>query len=129
MQQRGWNIEQKAWLDGLLRVAQKHRYDPVRDYLKYLEKVDDVEPNKTNKIATYCLNTDSNLSHQMMKVALLGAVAKRFEPGCQFDSVVVLKGDQGIRKSTFWKTLCSPLWFCDTTPKDSKQMIMNMHSC
>ena len=129
MQQRGWNIEQKAWLDGLLRVAQKHRYDPVLDYLQYLEKADDVEPVDINKIATNYLDTESDLSDQMMKVALLGAVARRYEPGCQFDSVVVLKGDQGIRKSTFWKTLCSPSWFCDSTPKDSKEMIMNMHSC
>ncbi len=97
--------------------------------MKYLEKADDVEPLDINKIATNYLDTDSDLSDQMMKVALLGAVARRFEPGCQFDSVVVLKGDQGIRKSTFWKTLCSPLWFCDSTPKDSKEMIMNMHSC
>ena len=82
------------------------------DYLQYLEKVSDVEPVDINKIATKYLNTESELSDQMMKVALLGAVARRFEPGCQFDSVVVLKGDQGIRKSTFWKTLCSPSWFC-----------------
>ena len=129
MQQQGWNIEQKPWCDGLLRVAQKHRYDPVLDYLQYLEKADDVEPVDINKIATNYLNTESNLSDQMMKVALLGAVARRFEPGCQFDTVVVLKGDQGIRKSTFWKILCSPLWFCDSTPKDNKEMIMNMHSC
>ena len=129
MQQRGWNVEQKAWLDGLLRVAQKHRYDPVLDYLQYLEKAADVEPVDINKIATKYLNTESELSDQMMKVALLGAVARRFEPGCQFDSVVVLKGDQGIRKSTFWKTLCSPAWFCDSTPNDTKEMKMNMHSC
>jgi predicted P-loop ATPase len=101
----------------------------VLDYLQYLEKADDVEPVDINKIATNYLNTESNLSDQMMKVALLGAVARRFEPGCQFDTVVVLKGDQGIRKSTFWKILCSPLWFCDSTPKDNKEMIMNMHSC
>ena len=42
MQQQGWNIEQKPWLDGLLRVAQKHRYDPVLEYLQYLEKADDL---------------------------------------------------------------------------------------
>ena len=129
MQQKGWNIEQKAWLDGLLRVAQKYRYDPVLDYLQYLEKAADVEPIDINKIATNYLDTESDLSDQMMKVALLGAVARRFEPGCQFDSVVVLKGDQGIRKSTFWKTLCSPAWFCDSTPNDTKEMKMNMHSC
>ena len=129
MQQKGWNIEQKAWLDGLLRVAQKYRYDPVLDYLQYLEKAADVEPVDINKIATNYLETESDLSDQMMKVALLGAVARRFEPGCQFDSVVVLKGDQGIRKSTFWKTLCSPAWFCDSTPNDTKEMKMNMHSC
>lgn len=129
MQQQGWNIEQKPWLDGLLRVAQKHRYDPVLDYLRYLEKADDVEPVDINKIASNYLNTDSNLSDQMMKVAVLGAVERRFNPGCQFDSVVVLKGGQGIRKSTFWKVLCSPSWFCDTTPKDSKDLILNIHSC
>ena len=67
------------------------------DYLQYLEKASDVEPVDINKIATKYLNTESDLSDQMMKVALLGAVARRFGPGCQFDSAVVLKGDQGIQ--------------------------------
>tara|TARA_Y100001968_G_C18975750_1_gene534427 strand:- start:163 stop:564 length:402 start_codon:yes stop_codon:yes gene_type:complete len=41
----------------------------------------------------------------MLKATLVGACQRIFEPGCKFDYVCVLKGQQGIRKSTFFKLL------------------------
>jgi predicted P-loop ATPase len=129
IQQQGRICEQKPWLDALVRVAQQHRFDPVRDYLLNLEQAQGGEPVNLNSLATEYLGTGSELSNQMLKVAVLGAVWRRMDPGCQFDSVVVLKGAQGIRKSTFWRVLASPEWFCDTTPKDIKDLVLNVHSC
>ena len=65
----------------------------------------------------------------MLKVAVLGAANRRLQPGCQMDSVGVLKGKQGSRKTTFWKVLASPDWFCSTMPQGEKDQLLNVHSC
>jgi predicted P-loop ATPase len=39
-----------------------------------------------------------------------------------------LRGDQGIFKSTFWKALASPAWFCDT-PNDDKDLKLAIQTC
>tara|TARA_Y100001968_G_scaffold14343_1_gene11626 strand:- start:713 stop:964 length:252 start_codon:yes stop_codon:yes gene_type:complete len=41
----------------------------------------------------------------ILKATLVGACQRIFETGCNFDYVCVLKGQQGIRKSTFFKLL------------------------
>ena len=117
------------WVDSLLMVAYKNRFDPITDYLARIEQDEDIEPVDLDTLATTYLGTHNTLYNKMLKVVVLGAVKRRLEPGCQFDSVVVLHGKQGIKKSTFWKTLASPPWFCDTAPEDSKDFTMNIHSC
>jgi predicted P-loop ATPase len=118
-----------TWTDSLLMVSYKNRFDPISDYLTNIEYADDIEPVDLNSLATTYLGTDNALYDRMLKVAVLGAVKRRLDPGCQFDSVVVLHGKQGIKKSTFWKTLASPPYFCDTAPEDSKDFTMNIHNC
>jgi hypothetical protein len=49
-----------------------------------------------------------------MRVFLLGAVKRAYEPGCKFDYMPVLIGGQGEGKSTFFKYLaCNDAWYDD----------------
>jgi predicted P-loop ATPase len=121
-------VTQKTAIDVLVSRSRVHRYDPVQEYLEYLETATDVEPVDINSLATTYLGTEDPLYDQMLMVALLGAVARRFEPGCKFDYVVVLKGAQGIRKSTFWQALASPAWYTTSVPDDDKDLMLTVHS-
>ncbi len=59
-----------------------------------------------------------------MAVALMGMMKRIMEPGCKYDYCIVLKGPQGIGKSSFWRTLASDPWFCDTHQDNDKDLRM-----
>ncbi|MBM5802428.1 MAG: hypothetical protein FJ077_16815, partial [Cyanobacteria bacterium K_DeepCast_35m_m2_023] len=121
-------VSQKTAIDVLVSRSRVHRYDPVEGYLEYLETAADVEPVDISCIATTYLGTEDPLYDRMMQVMVLGAVSRRFEPGCKFDYVVVLKGAQGIRKSTFWQALALPDWYTTSVPDDDKDLLLTLHS-
>ena len=62
-----------------------------------------------------------------MKIALLGAVKRRFEPGCQFDTVVTLDGDGRIGKSAVWIALASPDWHTSSDAESDKDFLLILH--
>jgi predicted P-loop ATPase len=64
----------------------------------------------------------------MMAACLIGAVARAFDHGCQMDYLTCLKGKQGIKKSTFWRTLGGE-YFSDTMQKDIKDLRLCMNTC
>jgi hypothetical protein len=121
-------VSQKTTLDVVVSRSRKNRYDPVREYLEYVELAEDIEPVDLERLAATYLGTDDPLYDQMLRVAVLGAVSRRMEPGCKYDYVVVLKGDQGIRKSTFWEVLASPAWYNSSVPDDDKDLLLNVHA-
>lgn len=115
-------------IDAILSRARKNGYDPARDYLDYLKKDDTAKPVNIDTIATNYLGTSDPLYDKMMKVMLLGAVDRRMRPGCKFDYVVVLKGEQGTKKSTFWQALASPDMHTSSMPDNDKDMLLNIHA-
>jgi predicted P-loop ATPase len=128
LQQKGYTVTARSVMDGALKVAYENRYHPVQDYLERIE-ASDVTAVDLDKVASTYLGTDDRLADQMLRKTLVGLVKRVFEPGCQFDSVCVLKGNQGIRKSSFWGALASEDWFCSTPPEGEKDMLLNIHGC
>ncbi|WP_156486044.1 VapE domain-containing protein [Prochlorococcus sp. MIT 1306] len=110
VQAQGWGITKEAVKDAVLRLALLNRYDPIQNYLNYVADSSAIEPVDIDSISTTYLGTNEPDFDQYMKIALLGAVKRRFEPGCQFDTVVTLDGDGGIGKSSVWINLASPDW-------------------
>jgi hypothetical protein len=128
LQQKGYSIGARSAIDGILKVAYDNRYHPVREYLEHLAGAS-IEPVDLSTLASTYLGTSDPLYDAMLRKTLIGAVARVFEPGCQFDSVCVLRGKQGIRKSSFWKTIASPAWFNCTAPDGQKDLLLNVHAC
>lgn len=126
--QVGWKIEKGAAKDALLYAARLNSYHPIREYLHHLEHDDKVEPVDLDELATTYLGTNDPLYDAMLAATLVGAVARVERPGCKFDTCTVLRGPQGIFKSTFWKALASPAWFCDT-PNDDKDLKLAIQTC
>ncbi|MEM9540961.1 MAG: virulence-associated E family protein [Cyanobacteria bacterium P01_E01_bin.42] len=83
-------------------LADSNDYHPVRDYLESCseEKIDFID-----NLSSRFLGNNLPISNVMVKKFLIGAVARIFDPGCKMDSALILKGDQGIGKSSFFREL------------------------
>lgn len=84
-------------------VANENRYHPIRDILNGL--IWDGKPRISN-ILTHFLGVErTELTTESMKLFMLGAVCRVFDPGCKFETSICLVGDQGVGKSTLFKFL------------------------
>lgn len=95
----------------LLLVAQKNRFDPLRDYLSSLEW--DGTPRLEAFFVRYFGAEDTEYVRAVSSKWLLSAVARALNPGCKMDTVLVLEGPQGIGKSRAF-SLLGERWFTDT---------------
>ncbi|MEH2168045.1 MAG: VapE domain-containing protein [Nostoc sp.] len=100
----------------VLSLAKKRSYSPVQEYLERVaEHYSSVDLGILDDLATRYFGSNEPLHNVFMRKHLIGQVKRVFEPGCQHDTAVVLQGNQGIKKSTFWRTLAvNPDWFDDT---------------
>lgn len=92
-------------------VAQKTKFHPVRDYLSSLEW--DHVPRIDKLFIDYFDAEDSKYTRAVARKMCVAAVKRVFEPGCKFDYMVTLVGNQGVYKSTFCQKLAIR-WFSDS---------------
>ena len=126
--ERGWSIQKGHAKDAFIKVARSNSYNPITEYLLKIENDAGIAPVDIDKISTNYLKTDNLLFDQMMADCLIGAVARAFKHGCQMDYLTCLKGKQGIKKSTFWRTLGGD-YFSDTMQTDLKDLRLCMNTC
>lgn len=88
-----------------------HIFDPVRDYLDGLQW--DGRPRLDEWLTRYCGADDNDLNRAIARKMLTAAVRRVRSPGCKFDYIVVLEGEQGIGKSSLLKTLAAEENFSD----------------
>lgn len=107
---------------GLFAVAETHGYHPVRDYLLGLAPHDGGQPIATilpsilgiHRGRTVAEQNRYALYQKYMRRTLIAAVARAMDPGCKVDTALILVGDQGARKSTFFKVLFGAQFFGDS---------------
>jgi predicted P-loop ATPase len=98
--------------EALIAVAADRAYHPVREYLDSLPEWDGIE--RLDRLLIDYLGAEDNLySRAVIRKTLAAAVARIYEPGAKFDSVMILNGPQGIGKSTFFAKLGLG-WFSDS---------------
>ncbi len=113
-QRLGYDTTSEKCILAIHAIASKHAYHPVRDYLDGLKsKPELVDYDVLENMATLFLGNSDPLANKMMAKKLIGSVARVYRPGCKDDTLLVLQGNQGARKSTFLSVLASPDWFCD----------------
>lgn len=98
--------------DALLAVASERAYHPVMEYLDRLPEWDGVKRIDT-LLADYLGAEDSDYTRAVIRKTLTAAVARIYQPGVKFDSVLILNGPQGIGKSTLFAKLAGA-WFSDS---------------
>lgn len=94
-------------------VARENAYHPVRDYLDTVAKQHS-DATFLDDLAYRYLGTDNPLHQTFLRKWLISCVARIYKPGCKLDTALILQGKQGVRKSTFFKTLASQKWFDDS---------------
>ena len=98
--------------EALQIVANRNYYHPVRDFFNSL-KWDGRE--RICFALSHFLGADaSDYTYEVLKLFMLGAISRVFEPGIKFDYIMCLVGDQGAGKSSFFRLLAiDDDWFTD----------------
>lgn len=98
--------------DALLAVVAAERiYHPIKNYFAGL--IWDGVPRLDSLLIDYCGAEDNPYTRAVTRKTLCAAVARVYEPGRKFDSILVLSGPQGIGKSTFFAKL-GGAWYSDS---------------
>lgn len=102
-------------------LAHKNAFHPVRDYFKELPPWDGKK--RAEKLLVDNLGApDTEYVRAVTKHWLLAAVSRIFHPGCKFDYCLVLKGKQGIGKSTLLSRLGGE-WFGELNSIQGKDAV------
>lgn len=94
-------------------AAMAKEVHPVREYLDSLPKGD---PKYLDRAAERLFGATTDIENTFFRRMMIGAVARIYEPGTKFDTMLVLYGSQGIRKSSFVRDLFSP-WYRSQMPE------------
>lgn len=113
MLERDWRLSVgKDMAQEAIRVAaEMDPYDPRRAYLASL-KWDGVK--RIERLAPDLFGAAHPLYASFLRCFFLSAVSRVYEPGCKVDTVLVLLGAQGSRKSTFFRVMFGE-WFSDSS--------------
>ena len=114
--------------DAILKIMRENTIDSAKDYVFSL--VWDKTPRLDSWLSsTY--NTPDDVYHRAVGSNWMKGLIKRIcEPGCKFDYVLVLEGEQGTRKSTSLSIIGNvyadqPSWHVETTMStDNKDFFM-----
>jgi len=126
---KGWKIGPEAVVKAILHVARQNTVHPVRDYLQRVKADPSITPYDLDEVAPNLFRASQPLHVAMVRKWLIGAVARALKPGCQMDYCLVLKGGQGLLKSTGLKALTGGEWFTSTHADGDKDFLQNVHSC
>lgn len=101
------------YFDALKNVSMRNKFHPVRELLDSL-KWDGIDHIK-HLLPDYLGANNTEYAYQVIRLWMLGAVARIYQPGCKFDYTLILKGPQGIGKSTFLQLMAlNDDWFNDS---------------
>ena len=111
-------------MDAVDHAFRENSINSLMQYFKNLPKYDpDKEPRRIKRwLFDYCGVTepdDAKERDYLEAVAarwMISAAARATRPGCKVDTVLILEGDQGKKKSTAISVLCGADWFGDSLP-------------
>ena len=94
------------------KVTDDRSYHPIREYIDSLPEWDEIQRVDTLLI-DYLGADDNEYVRAVTRKTLCAAIARVLNPGCKFDSMLVLNGPQGVGKSTLISKLAGE-WFSDS---------------
>lgn len=96
----------------ITKVTDDRSYHPIREFLEALPKWD--QTKRVERLLVDYLGAEDNIYvHAVTRKTLCAAISRVLDPGCKFDSMLVLSGPQGVGKSTLIAKLAGE-WFSDS---------------
>lgn len=116
-------------LEASRAVSLRNEYHPVKEYFDGLPEWDGVERLK-QFFPVFCGADDCAYSQQLGVKIFTAIVARIYTPGCKFDYLPILIGNQGLGKSTLLEAIAiKPQWYTDNLGAiDNKDVILRMRS-
>lgn len=108
-------------------AACRRSFHPVKDYLDSLPPATTACHELLNTFASKAFGNDEPMANEMFKKTMVAAVRRILVPGTQVDTMLVLKGDEGLFKSRTIRALFSDRFFKDQLP-DLKDDARASHS-
>lgn len=108
----GVQFPENRFSKALTTVTDKRRFNPLRGYVQQLPEWDGV-PRADTLLIDYLGAPDTEYTRVVTRKTLVGAIQRVLQPGCKFDTVLVLDGKPGIGKSTLLRKLGGK-WFSDS---------------
>ena len=90
--------------EAVLALALEYRMHPVREYLARFEAAWDV-PRLDTWLVDYAQAEDTSFTRAVGAIFLIAGVRRIRQPGCKFDTLLVLEGEQGSGKSSLGRVL------------------------
>lgn len=98
--------------DVLAVIKHKNSFHPIKDWIES-EEWDGVERAESLFI-DYLGAEDDEYTRTVSRKALVACVARIYEPGCKFEYLLTLVGEEGRGKSTILKKLGRKTWYTNT---------------
>jgi hypothetical protein len=95
----------------LTRIAKRNKYSPVKEYLESLRGKGSKE--FVENVPQRYWGNENPLQNMLFFKKLVACVARVMQPGCEEHTLLILKGGQGVGKSSALKALGSEDWFTD----------------
>lgn len=115
-------------MDALANVSHKRTVNPVMQLLEGCQERWDGNKYIENLLPMMLGAEKSEYTTAVMKLFMMGAISRIYYPGCKFDYMLVLVGNQGGGKSSFLRFLAlNDDWFNDNfSTLDSAHAIENL---
>jgi predicted P-loop ATPase len=109
----GFDPEDKHIRDAVKTLALENCFDPILDMLDKAQAGWDDTPRLDTWVIKYLKCKDTPLNRAIGRKVLIAAARRARQPGCKFDNITVLEGDEGWNKSTTISTLAGDDFFSD----------------
>jgi predicted P-loop ATPase len=120
------NVGDSTINKGVLLHAHDNQRCEIRDYLSGLEWDGTV---RLDRFWEDCYGSEHSEYHrQTARNFWISMVARIFDPGCKCDTMVVLEGPQGAKKSMSLEVIATPRWYTEATENpETKDFYLGLH--
>lgn len=107
-------------------ISKRNSYHPVKNYIEK-EKWDKIP--RLNEWLIKVVGCDDNIyTRAVSSKFLIAAVNRIYNPGCKFDHMLILEGDQGVGKSTMIEELAGKFYLDTNFENKDKDLIDSMRT-